>query len=246
MRKEQTNDNQSSSKSECLFTGLLKCSCGSAITTETATGRSKKRYKYYICSAQKSGKKEKHFDRIPADNFDKWMMNNITKNIFNEKTIGEIAEKTKTKIQNMDKSIASEGKIFTTQINKLKQEVENLWQEIESGNSLDSKKAFKRIDEKDEQIEIFESEIAKIKAPKELPDLSKVSPKAIFKFMKKMLQETHLVKKRGFLATFIEMIEVSGEVVTVSYQPDKITMSQSVHSEYNWLLELGSNQRQMD
>ncbi len=60
-------------------------------------------------------------------------------------------QKTKLKIQNMDKDIASEGKILTTQINKLRQEVDNLWKEIESGNSLDSKNTFKRIDKKNDR-----------------------------------------------------------------------------------------------
>ncbi|WP_245396178.1 recombinase family protein [Abyssogena phaseoliformis symbiont] len=55
------------------------------LETETATGIGKKRYKYYICSSQKSGKRSKHFDRIPADKFDEWMMKNISKSIFNKK-----------------------------------------------------------------------------------------------------------------------------------------------------------------
>ena len=247
MKKQETNNNQtSSSQSECLFTGLLKCECGAKITTETATGRGKKRYKYYVCSAQKSGKKKKHFDRIPTDEFDTWLMGNISKSIFNKETIAEIAQKTKLKIQNMDKTTASNVKLFTNQINKLKQEVENLWQEIESGNSPDSRKAFKRINEKDERIEILKEDLVKIKTPKELPNLSKVSPETITKFMEKMLKETSLAKKRGFLSTFIDKIETSGDTVTVSYHPDKLTMNQSVHSEHNWLLEVGSNHRQTD
>ncbi|MBW5289099.1 hypothetical protein [Abyssogena phaseoliformis symbiont] len=107
----------------------------------------------------------------------------------------------------MDKDIAFESKNFNNQILKLKQKVENLWRAIESVNLLDNKKYFLRIHQKDDQIDVLEIEFAKIRTPKELPDLSKVSPEMITKFMTKMLQEAHISKKEGFYQYLLTKLE---------------------------------------
>lgn len=86
---DELTNNQSSPKSEHVFTGLLRCGhCGSALQIETATGRSQT-YSYYGCRRRRNYG-DCGMRAVPSDRLDQFLVDHICSAILTPDNLAQV------------------------------------------------------------------------------------------------------------------------------------------------------------
>ena len=251
MDKDFYRTESSSPKSQFSFTGMLKCGiCGGSITTCSGTGRSKT-YHYYVCGEAKD--KSKHrFKRIPAADFDTWLIDQLSGAIFTREALQEVLNETKKMLDDWSRDRHMKRMNIQNEITSTQSKIDKLYElfELHGKDTPGLSDLTKRLRRHNQIIEQCEHQLADLNASS-APSLSVCEDDIsdLSNFLTGTLKKTDNIKfTRSFFSAFIDEIKITSDRVHIEYKPEYLfNMNRIlVRSTSNWLLNLGSNQGQTD
>lgn len=231
----------SSHRSRHLFTGLIKCAhCDGAMTTETATGRTKT-YSYYNCVLflKKGGCASR---RIKAEAFDQWLVAQIVERLFTPERIEQIMAQIAVAAREWATFRVSERQRLVAAIRNVEQARGRLFALLETGQEISLNDIAPRLREHKNTLAELETSLMTLEAQPDVTPLNLDLDEATI-FLKGMVYNAKApAQVRQFLAGFVREVRVDGQTVTVDFKPEKIVNQpglQLVHSEKTWLPDLG-------
>lgn len=242
MDSSTASSNKGSPKSTYLFTGLLHCEDGSSMQIESAKGRSR-RYWYYNCrSAQKKGSSNNR--RIPAREFDEWMLAVILDRILTREFLKGVVEDLNEVCSSWVKDHrrrrqAAAGALTAAERknSKIYELFETFGKETPNLGDLT-----KRLRANNKEIERLEKHLAGIDAEQQ-PEMT-VSQQDITELesaLRYIIESTSDTKKlRHFFASFIDKIWLGDDSVRIEYRPECLVANPEpvpVPSKACWLPE---------
>ena len=246
-----------SSRSNFAFTGMMVCgSCGSSMQIETATGRSQT-YSYYNCrSALKGTGCANH--RIPAFDFDNWMLDEIMTEVFTPSQIAEVISDVRELTSEWERARVERIDALVAETQNIDRRLHNLFDILENHGSATPNLGDLtiRLRALKDRKKIIETEILEIES-QEAPQISISDAEVLdaVEFLRDVIKDADRKKVRLFLAGFVENLTVSDSFVAVTYCKDKLIRTaegrreaiSAVHStRVRWLPDLGSNQGPTD
>jgi site-specific DNA recombinase len=220
-----------------LFTGLARCSCGSRMQIKTATGRSK-RYSYYECLAANRGR-ECPGRRIPARELDDWLLEIVTRRVFNRENLLEVYRELHSAAGDWAKDRAKRMQTAQRTLAGVERKQSKLFDilELHGRDAPDLGDLTQRMRTNKREIERIEQKIAEIDAeqPPELR-ITEEELDQLREFLADRLRDRSDVKRsRAFFAEFIDRIDVLDDEVQIQYRPDRLIGADTVRSAKNWL-----------
>lgn len=233
-----------------VFTGMLRCHCGTNMKIETATGRTR-RYSYYNCGAAIDGTGCPG-RRINADAFDLWAMRELLSRLFTEERLAAVVESVHRAAGTWIRDRQAQRDMLTRELRGVERRRAKIFEvmEVYGRDTPNLADLTARLRAHKDRIESIEASLDELDAVPAIP------PEAID--LEKVRQELGEViegngspeRQRIFFAGFIQSIEIRGDGVTFHYHPDRmlnhLAAETVVRSKENWLPELGSNQRPAD
>ena len=235
-----------------VFTGLLRCGiCNSSLQVQTGTGRSGNLYSYYACRGHLQGKKCE-FKNIRTDKFDPWLLDQLLDKLLNRETIQAVLDQLDDAAGRWVKDRAARRTALVLELRTAENRRTKLYDVIETGGAgaPGVNELGPRIKQLNDQISKVELALVSIENEEEpmvgTIEVSAEEAAEIFRATVTQCEDPKIL--RAFVATIAEMIVVQGGDVVVHYKPECLiaTDGNSVRSEHNWLLDLGSNQGPTD
>ncbi|WP_415169450.1 recombinase family protein [Propionivibrio sp.] len=238
--------------SRFVFSGLLRCgSCGAAMQTESATGRSGV-YRYYNCRSALKGVGCKN-RRIPAQAFDDWMISAILDKVLTPDRLAEIIKEIYELRGEWYIERERRRDALVSEIRDAERRRNNLFETLELhgkaapnlGDLTDRLRQLKK------QIEMAEKSLTKLEEeviPEIEIDEAQIAEASSF-FRNLVISSDDPAKLRSFFSQFIEKIVLNDTSVHVEYFREKLVNQRGfsvVHSKECWLPDLGSNQGPTD
>ena len=252
MSQRAPRENGGSPHSGFVFTGLLRCgACGAAMQTESATGRSST-YRYYNCRSALKGCGCQN-RRIPAEQFDQWMINCLLERVLTTERISDmIREIHELRGEwNLDRSrrrdeIVSELRKAETKRSKLFEVLE-----LHGKSAPNLGDLTQRLRQHKDRIEALESSLIELEEERDpVYDINEKDISDLAITMRDIITTTtEAAKLRTFFSGFVDRIVLEGGQARVEYNPARILkprLKGAVHSEIRWLPDLGSNQGPTD
>lgn len=214
--------NTGSPKSTYLFTGILHCEDGSSMQIESAKGRSK-RYWYYNCrSAQKKGSGNNR--RIPAREFDQWMLEVILDRVLTQEFLQGVVEDLNEVCSNWVKDHRRRRQVAAGALAAVERKNSKIYEMFETfgKETPNLGDLTKRLRANNKQIDRLEKELAIIDA-EEQPELtvSKADIDELAGALRYIIETTSDAKKlRHFFASFIDKIWLGDNSVRIEYRPE--------------------------
>lgn len=236
-------DGGSSARSRFVFTGLLRCSCGAAMTTESAHGNGG-RYSYYNCVSAQKGTGCTH-RRLPAGDFDEWMVAEIMDRILTKERLVEFVRELHQLTGEWVKDRASRRDAITADLRDTEKRLHNLYGILElhgkdAPNLADLTERMRALKRQRDGLEVKLVEIEDEVYPAVGIDESEIA-KAADLLRDVVLSSRDPVKLRVFFAGFVKRIVLEDRDIRVEYRPEMIVNSagfDTVHSSGVWLPEL--------
>lgn len=205
------------------FTGLLRCACGESMMIETATGRSRT-YSYYNCRAALKGYGCKN-RRVPAEEFDAWMINSILDRIFTPQQIAslinDVRELSSEWYRERDERVAA----LADEISGIDRRLNNLYNllELHGPDTPNLGDLTTRLRGLKDRRKSLESEIRDLEA-QEAPRvaISDDEVRDAVEFLRSVIIDADRKKVRLFLSTFVESMTIDERSITVNYSKDKL------------------------
>lgn len=224
MKSRAPVDGRGSPRSGFVFTGLLRCGCcGASMQIETATGRSQT-YSYYNCRAALKGQGCAN-RRLPAADFDAWMVESILAQIFTPEQIAQVirdvreltSEWEKDRIEKID-ALAAEIQGVDRRLNKLFEILETHGADTPNLGDLTG-----RLRSLKDRKKSLESEIADIET-QQAPQVSITDAEVAdaVEFLRAVVRDADPKKVRLFFSTFVDNLTVNDDAVSVEYCKDKL------------------------
>lgn len=233
-------DSGSSPKSLQVFTGMLRCSCGAAMTTESATGNGG-RYVYYNCSAAQRGSGCAH-RRIRADEFDVWMIEEIMDRILTHERLMEFVRELHQLTGEWVKDRARRRESIAAELRSTDTRLRNLFEILElhgkdAPNLGDLTVRMRELKQQREQLEgkLIELE-EEVYAPVVVDEREVAN--AAFLLRDIVMTSNDPVKLRTFFAGFVQEIVLEDRDVRIAYRPEMLVNRagfDTVHSSGVWL-----------
>lgn len=235
-RADMRNDcDGSSMRSNFVFTGMLRCGdCGGAMTTSSATGRSKV-YHYYDCrnAIERRGCKSR---RISADRLDQWMVTKICERIFEPGRLHKLAAELQASSASWQVAQRRKSAVLARQIDDATARRSRLYEVLETygKDAPDLRDLMARIRELGTTIEITTRELANVRA--ETPPDYKVDVAQLSDALTTVVRAEDPKKLRQFFSGFIDRITVKDRDAQVEYRPEKLLVANgAVRGKEGWL-----------
>ncbi len=233
-------------RSHFAFTGLLRCTCGASMQTSSGTGRSQVYY-YYGCRDGLIGKSRCGAKKVRADLFDEWLLAQLLDQVLTVDRVGGIItqaqelygqraglrkERRAALVAEMRAAEAARGKLFGIMElhGRDTPNLSDLTQRLRELNDL-----IKRQTEA-----LMELENAMV-VSNPVPSVDPV--KAVSALRKVVLECDDPRKLREFIGSFVKVITVGADEVTVDYHPECLVQADhraTIRSEEKWLPALHS------
>lgn len=237
-------EGNSSARSQHVFTGMLRCGCGAAMTTESANGNGG-RYSYYNCTAAQKGSGCAH-RRIRADWFDEWMFESIMDRILTRDRLVDIlgelhqlaGEWVKERARRRE-SIAAELRDTEKRLHKLYDILELHGKEAPNLGDLTE-----RMRDLKKRRDTLESDLVKLEeAAYPAADINESDIAETAEMLRDIVLSGRTPSKlRAFFNGFIKEIVLEDQDVKIEYRPELLVNRagfDTVRSSENWLPELG-------
>ncbi len=256
--KKERNPRRSESNpaitgSKTLLTGIAVCGlCGSTMSLETGKGG---RYVYYNCrSFLRIGKTYCTGQRIPAERFERAILEHVTDKLFTKGRVKSILKGVYREIKTLDQRQESQKKSLRRQSEDIDRRLTRQYEAIEEGH-VDLSDVGQRIADLKSKRGDIERKLEEFKIPQTIPlhYFTDQSLNALQNKIKTLFldNEDRSLTKR-YLKLFIEKIvidlpnvEITGKVGAVlSLLQEKTAASDVPTAVDGWLPELDSNQRQ--
>lgn len=223
--------------STMLFTGLLRCECGSSMQIERAQGRSR-RYVYYVCQAAKRGA-ECRGRRLPAGELEDWLLDLISRRVFSAENLAEIYREIHDAAGKWAKDRSRRMATAQHQLSDVEARQSKIFDvlELHGRDAPDLGDLTRRLRANKRQIEELEQKIALIDAeqPPEIT-ISEGDLEDLREFLVGSIRDrTDTQRARAFFSEFIDRIDVLADEVQIRYRPDRLVGAEAVHSTENWL-----------
>lgn len=237
-------EGNSSAKSQHIFTGILRCSCGAAMTTESANGNGG-RYSYYNCTAAQKGSGCAH-RRVRADWFDEWMIESIMARILTRDRLVDVLGELHQLAGEWVKERARRRESITAELRDTEMRLHNLYDLLE----LHGKEApnlgdlTERMRDLKKRRDTLEADLVKLEeAACPAVDINESDITQTAEMLRDIvLSSRDPAKLRAFFNGFIKEIVLEDQDVKIEYRPELLVNRagfDTVHSNENWLPVLG-------
>ena len=195
-----------------LLTGLLRCTCGSRLTT--ATGKSG-RYHYYKCSSrQNRGNHACSSRNLPMEKFDALILDQMANTICQPERLNQLITELRKRTKDSKDSERHKLDELRKQLAKVEKSQRNLFAAIENGLPYDEPLQ-KRAQELKSERESLLIELAGVGRNQSVP-VDRILPSSIEAFSKAIrvkLQNKDFAKR--YLQVLVDEIVVSGDTATM-------------------------------
>lgn len=225
-------------RSPLVLSRLLECAeCGAPMTVDSANGRGK-RYYYYVCNAARYEKAHK-IERFPADELDRWLVDEICKRIFNQDTLQEIIGEIKLRASNWIKDARRERAEIEKELRDIDRRRRGLLSVLEElgRDAPNLKDMSERLHELREQKAKAESRLQEIDESR-APTITASAEDVMMMqgFLLEVVQAASPGKIKKFLQTFVESITLSRSDICITYDSGKLAQTSGVVRENRiWL-----------
>lgn len=240
-------------RSQAIFSGLFRCECGDAMTTECATGRGGARYHYYNCRAFLKGIGCRSH-RLPVAELDRWLLDGILEKVFTPDNLRDILIDLKQSVSAWVREHDALLQAMYIEAEDINKRMRRLYESVEAGAGLELAEIAPRLRElrlrKEDltrEIEAAEAEVAPTVTLTE-----KEAEQAVEMFRDIVTSCDDPSRVRSFLSKIVRQIALEGGEVRIEYFPDRIVAaaaggSQGVNlgidgsqSVVRWLPELST------
>ncbi len=242
MNSATASSNKGSPKSTYLFTGILHCEDGSSMQIESAKG-STKRYWYYNCrSAQKKGSGNNR--RIPAREFDEWMLGEILDRILTRDFLQSVVEDLNEVCSTWVKDHRRRRQAAAGALSAVEGKNSKIYGLLETygKDTPNLGDLTKRLRANNKEIDRLEKQLTIVDAEQQ-PELtvSQADIAELADALRYIIQTTSDAKKlRHFFASFIDKIWLGDNSVRIEYRPECLIATPEpvlVPSKACWLPE---------
>ncbi len=235
-----TTGGKGSPKSSYLFTGLLKCGvCGGAMTIETATGRSKT-YSYYNCmkSMKGAGCSSR---RIPARDFDDWMVDYIITQVMSHDNLRKIAGEVHSTVVDWAKTREQHRAAMVAELRDVERRRLQLYELMETTdkNALnlgDLSPRLRDLNARTRKLELSLTELEDVEPPQVTIDEADLD--SVRDFVREVIAESDNPRKvREFLSGFVDRIIIRDSGADIEFRRDRLVTAnatETVHSRKIW------------
>ncbi len=252
MSKRAPRENGGSPHSGFIFTGILRCGkCGSAMQTESATGRSAT-YRYYNCRSALKGSGCQN-RRIPAQEFDDWMITCLLDKVLTRQRISEMVREIYELRGEWHRDRTIRRDAIVADLRQTEAKRAKLFEilELHGKDAPNLGDLTRRLRQHKDRIEDLEASLLALEDEEDpVFDISEDDIDQAAAVMREIITTTtDAVKLRTFFSGFVDRIVLEGSLARVEYNPEKILKpcpKGAVHSETRWLPDLGSNQGPTD
>lgn len=241
MGARQPREDRAAPNSNHVFTGLLRCGlCGSSLQIATGTGRGGKVYSYYACRGDLQGC-ACEFKRMRADQFDRWMLDQLLDKLLTRETIQGVLDKLDEAAARWVKDRAARRAALVIERRAVESRRNNILDAIEAagGQTAGLNEMLVRLKDLGERINLLDKQLTAIENEQE-PVLAKleVSAEEAAAIFRETIANCDDPKTlRSYVATIAQMIVVRATEVVVHYKPECLVQMDGtpVHSKHNWL-----------
>lgn len=229
-----------SARSLQVFTGILRCSCGAAMTTESATGNGG-RYTYYNCNAAQRGTGCTH-RRIRTDDFDGWMIEEIMDRVMTTERLLEFVRELHELTGEWVKDRARRREAIAADLRHTDTRLRNLFEILElhgkdAPNLGDLTIRMRELKRQREELEgkLIELE-EEVYAPIRIDEVEIANAAHLLRDV--VLTSRDPVKLRTFFSGFIKAIVLDDQGIRIEYRPEMLVNRAGfdvVHSSGVWL-----------
>lgn len=236
-------EGNSSANSRHVFTGMLRCSCGAAMTTESASGNGG-RYSYYNCSSAQRGTGCTH-RRIRAGEFDEWLTQEIMDRILTKNRLVEFVRELHQLTGEWVKDRARRRDAIAADLRDTEKRLHNLYGILElhgkdAPNLADLTERMRALKAQRDQLEVKLVEIEDEVYPAVGIDEEEIAQAADM-LRDVVMSSTDPVKLRAFFTGFVKEIVMEDRNIRIEYRPEMLVNRvgfDTVHSSGVWLPEL--------
>ncbi|MDP1674735.1 MAG: recombinase family protein, partial [Burkholderiales bacterium] len=223
-----------------LFTGMLKCgACGGAMTIETATGRSKT-YSYYNCmkSMKGAGCSSR---RIPARDFDQWMVDYIVTQVMSHDNLRKIAGDVHNTVVDWARSREEQRAAMVAELREIEARRLKLYDLMETTeksalNLGDLSPRLRDLNARTRRLEVSLTDLENIEPPQVTVDEADLD--SVRDFVREIITTSDNPRKvREFLSGFVERITIRDDGAEIEFRRDRLVTAnatETVHSKKVW------------
>lgn len=228
-----------SPKSTHPFTGLLKCSCGSGMVTETGKGKGGKVYHYYRCRRARLGEPCPAPQRIRADKMDAWLSDVILQRVLTPANLQEIADQIAAEASRWTVERGRRRQALASRSADLRQRNSRLYDllELHGRDAPNLADLTGRLRENSAELKTLEAEMQELAATPSTPAAPPIDVEQIAAFMRGALKGgQNAARAREFYRQFIDSIEIADHSVLITYDPARLAVAApgGVRSRVNW------------
>lgn len=208
-------------RSAGVFSGMLRCECGTAMMTETATGRRGVRYHYYNCRAFLKGEGcSSH--RVSVSDVDGVLLDAILERVFTVENLRSIVIELKMQRSELQRSRQSMIDALAAEEQDVSRRLRRMYELIEGDAGLNIGDVAPRLRELRERQESIRREVAAIDAePGEYASVSDADiVRAAETFKDVVRSSDDPAKVRQFLAGIVKQASFDGDKIRVEYWPE--------------------------
>ena len=201
-----------------LLSGLMHCRCGSAMIGHSAKSS---RHFYYLCSkSSKQGKEACSTRMLPKEKLEKQVIEEIRSRILTDEHMQELVMVTNEEMRSAASGFKESLDVIDAELRDVKARLARLYDALETGK-IELEDLSPRIKELKARQEVLEKNRAKIEEEistkgGEQMDVTLIQKRA--RDLRKLLVESDLTERKGFLRSFVKRLETDGKTVTVRYK----------------------------
>lgn len=247
MQNRQPANVGGQTRSNQVFTGLLRCgTCDASLQTCSGTGRGRV-YHYYGCRDGLVGKHRCGASRIRADLFDDWMLGELLDRVITPDRMTDIIAEAQEIHCERDKGRQARRAVLVTELRSAEKSRRKIFEilEMHGKDAPNLGDLTVRLRELNERIKRLEGGLTDLENEQALPEnMPQVDPEDAADYLRGIVLDcTDPKKLREFVGTFVKAITVGESEVLVDYHPEclvQLNHRSVVHSARNWLPVLGS------
>jgi site-specific DNA recombinase len=237
---------QSPGNTERPFAGLIRCACGAGMRVASGTGRNGRAYYYYACGGRQRGLQGCEQQRLPADKFDRWLLDELLAIVLNEDNLRATIEAVASSASRFAADRAQRRKALVGELRSAEQRRSNLYAvlELQGKNAPGIADLAPRLRELNEQLRRLEISIATLETEQApLTGPLALTPQQAAIAIREVIDHAEPKALRAFVSSIVDRVDVAGTEVSLEYRPECLITAAgggAVHSSRKWLPELGS------
>ena len=200
-----------------LLSGLLFCSCGRALTGQSAKSG---RYFYYVCSRSlKHGTEACNAGMLPKEKIERLVIEQLKARVLTDDNMEELVKLVNEELQATCCGLKDRLDAIDTELQDVRVRLGKLYEALETGK-LDLNDLAPRIKE----LKIRQDELVRARVQTEAEmaaegthEVDMAVVKTYAQDLRGLLEEADLAERKVFLRSFVRRIDVNGGQVTVHY-----------------------------